>query len=184
MDLSFCACVQTLEYFIKHMLPLGHFNKRLVSNSIARSKLGNGGGDPSHRVRAEWLRERRQQALDHRLSNLDILVARAHTPTTYFYRPDGERRLLLTQDDSEGGAGQGVEVHFYPLAGRLGVDPDSGVQIECTGEGYCSLWRAPESVADEFRGVRAFRRELQRPLVPSGAVRNASSLHSCHASVF
>ncbi|KAJ0965784.1 hypothetical protein J5N97_026922 [Dioscorea zingiberensis] len=98
------------------------------------------------------------------LSNLDILVARAHTPTTYFYRPNGSGDFFLPETMKA--ALSKVLVHFYPLAGRLGVDPDGRVQIECTGEGVLFVVARSESVADEF-GEFEPSDELRQLLVPS-----------------
>ncbi|KAL6606768.1 hypothetical protein ACP70R_042421 [Stipagrostis hirtigluma subsp. patula] len=67
------------------------------------------------------------------LSNLDLAARRGYTPTVYFYRANGKPGFF------EAGAVRDslarALVAFYPLAGRLGLDADGRVQIDCTGEG-------------------------------------------------
>jgi shikimate O-hydroxycinnamoyltransferase len=72
------------------------------------------------------------------LSNLDLLVARAHTPTVYFYRPSP---AAINGDDSFFSPAalkaslSKTLVSFYPMAGRLGASDDGRLEIRCTGEG-------------------------------------------------
>ncbi|KAF0901967.1 hypothetical protein E2562_011797 [Oryza meyeriana var. granulata] len=67
------------------------------------------------------------------LSNLDLAARRGYTPTVYFYRPNGEPGLFAA--DAMRDSLARALVTFYPIAGRLGLDGDGRVQIDCTGEG-------------------------------------------------
>lgn len=67
------------------------------------------------------------------LSNLDLLVARGHTPTVYVYRANGDPNFFSVEA-LKAALGKAL-VPFYPLASRLGVGQDGRVEIQCTGEG-------------------------------------------------
>uniref|UniRef100_A0A0E0L8Q7 Uncharacterized protein n=1 Tax=Oryza punctata TaxID=4537 RepID=A0A0E0L8Q7_ORYPU len=67
------------------------------------------------------------------LSNLDLAARRGYTPTVFFYRPNGEPGFFAA--DAMRDSLARALVPFYPIAGRLGLDGDGRVQIECTGEG-------------------------------------------------
>lgn len=67
------------------------------------------------------------------LSNLDLINARLHLGVVHFYEPNGATNFfdtrVLKQSLSR------VLVPFYPVAGRLGRDPNGRLEIRCNGEG-------------------------------------------------
>ncbi|PKA46786.1 Shikimate O-hydroxycinnamoyltransferase [Apostasia shenzhenica] len=100
------------------------------------------------------------------LSNLDHLVARAHTPTVYFYRRPAEAGAgffspaLLRETLAR------ALVPFYPLAGRLAAGADGRIRIRCTGDGALFVVARSVSVLDDFGDFSPSDR-LRRLLVPS-----------------
>nr|WGU11332.1 hydroxycinnamoyltransferase 2 [Crinum x powellii] len=101
------------------------------------------------------------------LSNLDLLVARSHTPTVYFYRrPDGVDTVSFFAVDPLKSALARSLVQFYPLAGRLGADPAGRVEIRCTGEGVLFVVGRSEMNVDDFGDFEPSD-EMRRLLVPS-----------------
>lgn len=98
------------------------------------------------------------------LSNLDLLVARSHTPTVYFYRPTADPAFFSVEPLKAALAE--TLVHFYPLAGRLGVDPTGQVEIRCTGEGVFFAVARSELTVDDF-GDFSPSDEMRRMLVPA-----------------
>ncbi|XP_039117990.1 LOW QUALITY PROTEIN: putrescine hydroxycinnamoyltransferase 1-like [Dioscorea cayenensis subsp. rotundata] len=100
------------------------------------------------------------------LSNLDLLVARAHVPTIYFYRQDESQNGDFFSPEAMKVALSKALVHFYPLAGRLELDASGRVQIQCTGEGVLFVVARSESAVDEF-GEFEPSDEMRRLLVPS-----------------
>ncbi|KAG1326545.1 putrescine hydroxycinnamoyltransferase 1 [Cocos nucifera] len=98
------------------------------------------------------------------LSNLDLLVARGHTPTVYFYRPNGDPNFFSVET-LKAALGKAL-VPFYPLAGRFVVDPEGRVEIQCTGEGVLFVVGRSDSTVDEF-GDFAPSTEMRQLLVPS-----------------
>ena len=96
-------------------------------------------------------------------SDLDLLVARVHLPTVYFYRPNGSPTFFDTQVLKE--ALSNVLVLFYPVAGRLRKDENGRFEIHCNGEGVLFVEAESEAVIDDF-GDFTPSSELQK-LIPS-----------------
>ncbi|KAA8522855.1 hypothetical protein F0562_009278 [Nyssa sinensis] len=96
-------------------------------------------------------------------SNLDLLVARIHLPTIYFYRPNGSSNFFEPSVLKE--ALSRVLVPFYPVAGRLGKDDDGRFVINCNGEGVLFVEARSESTIDDFGGFTP-RPEFEQ-LVPA-----------------
>ncbi|CAM0885124.1 unnamed protein product [Alopecurus aequalis] len=70
------------------------------------------------------------------LSPLDVLKAnRGHTQTIYLYRPDSGGVDDFFDVARLKAAMANALVPFYPLAGRLGMDADGHVEIDCAGQG-------------------------------------------------
>ncbi|XP_020081200.1 putrescine hydroxycinnamoyltransferase 1-like [Ananas comosus] len=104
------------------------------------------------------------------LSNLDLLVARSHTPTVYFYRPNGHNPGFFSVQALKQSLAKALVI-FYPLAGRLHVGPTGRIEIRCTGEGALFVMARSKSVLDEF-GDFAPSAEMRRLLVPKAEPAN------------
>ncbi|GAB2293680.1 hypothetical protein Dimus_027893 [Dionaea muscipula] len=96
-------------------------------------------------------------------SNVDLVVPRMHTPSVYFYRPNGSSDFfdpaVLIDALSR------ALVPFYPMAGRLQRDEDGRIEINCNAEGVLFVEAETASVVDDF-GDFAPTLELRR-LIPA-----------------
>lgn len=109
-------------------------------------------------------------------ANVDLVVPSMHTPSVYFYRPNGASNFMdsnvLKQALSK------ALVPFYPMAGRLRRDDDGRIEIDCNGEGVLFVEAETTSVIDDF-GDFAPTLELRR-LIPtvdySGGIHTYSAL--------
>ncbi|XP_042503647.1 shikimate O-hydroxycinnamoyltransferase-like [Macadamia integrifolia] len=81
-------------------------------------------------------------------ASLDLLVSRMHTPTFYFYRPNGSSNFFDTNVLKE--ALCKVLVPFYPMAGRSSRDENGRDEINCNGEGVLFVEAETSSVIDDF----------------------------------
>ncbi|CAL9771421.1 unnamed protein product, partial [Musa acuminata subsp. burmannicoides] len=82
-------------------------------------------------------------------SNLDLVVPQFHTPSVYFYRPNGSRGFFDAAVLRSALAR--ALVPFYPMAGRLGRGEDGRVEIDCNGEGVLFVEaEAPDATVDDF----------------------------------
>ncbi|XP_020518496.1 shikimate O-hydroxycinnamoyltransferase isoform X2 [Amborella trichopoda] len=81
-------------------------------------------------------------------SNVDLVVPRMHTPSVYFYRPNGAPNFFDTQVLKE--ALSRALVPFYPMAGRLRRDEDGRIEIDCDGQGVLFVEAYTDSVVDDF----------------------------------
>ncbi|KAJ8750666.1 hypothetical protein K2173_015847 [Erythroxylum novogranatense] len=81
-------------------------------------------------------------------SNLDLLVARIHLLTVYFYKPTSSENFFDAKVLKEG-LSQAL-VHFYPVAGRLQRDENGRIEIDCNGEGVLFVEAESSRVMDEF----------------------------------
>ena len=98
------------------------------------------------------------------LSNLDLLVARSHTPTVYVYRPSSGPAFF--SPDVLKAALSKVLVPFYPLSGRLGRDGAGRPEIHCTGDGVLFVTARADATLQDLGGFVPSD-ELRRMLVPS-----------------
>ncbi|XP_040381182.1 putrescine hydroxycinnamoyltransferase 1-like [Oryza brachyantha] len=100
------------------------------------------------------------------LSNLDLLVARSHTPTVYVYRPTAsdDPASFFSPDVLKAALSKAL-VLFYPLAGRLAQDSAGRPEISCTGEGVLFVTARSGAAVDDL-GDFAPSDELRRMLVP------------------
>ncbi|KAL3535128.1 hypothetical protein ACH5RR_003589 [Cinchona calisaya] len=96
-------------------------------------------------------------------SNLDILVARIHILTVYFYRPNSSANFFDSCVLKE--ALSNVLVSFYPMAGRLARDEEGRIEINCNGEGVLFVEAETDFCVDDF-GDFTPSLELRR-LVPT-----------------
>ncbi|MBA0836326.1 hypothetical protein Goarm_008553, partial [Gossypium armourianum] len=96
-------------------------------------------------------------------ANVDLVVPRFHTPSVYFYRPNGAANFFDPQAMKE--ALSKALVPFYPMAGRLKRDEDGRIEIDCNGEGVLFVEAETNSVIDDF-GDFAPTLEL-RQLIPT-----------------
>ncbi|CAL9091478.1 unnamed protein product [Musa textilis] len=81
-------------------------------------------------------------------SNPDLVVPRFHTPSVYFYRPDGSADFFdaAVMRDALARA----LVPFYPMAGRLGRDEDGRIEIDCNGQGVLFVEANTDASVDDF----------------------------------
>ncbi|GJN22515.1 hypothetical protein PR202_gb10084 [Eleusine coracana subsp. coracana] len=100
------------------------------------------------------------------LSNLDLLVARSHTPTVYIYRRQNNSPGFFSPDVLKAALSKAL-VTFYPLAGRLDArDGGARPEIRCTGEGALFVTARSDAALDDLGGFVPTD-ELRRMLVPS-----------------
>ncbi|XP_073106989.1 putrescine hydroxycinnamoyltransferase 1-like [Elaeis guineensis] len=83
------------------------------------------------------------------LSNLDIWYCRYYTPTVYVYGPNGDPNFFSVEA-MKAALGKAL-VPFYPLAGRLGVNRDGRLEIQCTGEGVLFVVARSEFTLRDFK---------------------------------
>nr|QQH14907.1 hydroxycinnamoyl CoA quinate transferase isoform 2 [Cirsium japonicum] len=81
-------------------------------------------------------------------SNLDLVVGRIHILTVYFYRSNGS--LNFFDPGVLKKALADVLVSFFPMAGRLGIDGDGRVEINCNGEGVLFVEAEANCSIDDF----------------------------------
>lgn len=96
-------------------------------------------------------------------SNVDLVVPRMHTPSVYFYRPNGSTNFFDPQILKE--ALSKALVPFYPMAGRLKRDEDCRIEIDCNGNGVLFVEAVTDAIIDDF-GDFAPTMELKR-LIPT-----------------
>jgi shikimate O-hydroxycinnamoyltransferase len=96
------------------------------------------------------------------LSNLDLGARRGYTPTVYFYRTTGKPEFFEAEAVKESLAR--ALVAFYPLAGRLGLDADGRVQIDCTAEGAVFVSTRSDYALDDLLNEM---RDLLVPATPA-----------------
>ncbi|KAJ4953759.1 hypothetical protein NE237_030591 [Protea cynaroides] len=96
-------------------------------------------------------------------ANVDLVVPRMHTPSVYFYRPNGSSNFFDAAVLKE--ALSKALVTFFPMAGRLRRDADGRVEINCNGDGVLFVEAETSSVIDDF-GDFAPTMELKR-LIPA-----------------
>ncbi|GJN40653.1 hypothetical protein PR202_gb29902 [Eleusine coracana subsp. coracana] len=98
------------------------------------------------------------------LSNLDLAARRGYTPTVYFYRTNGKPEFF--EADAVKDSLARALVAFYPLAGRLGLDPTGRVQIDCTGEGAVFVTARSDYVLDDLLNEFVPCNEMRDLFVP------------------
>lgn len=109
------------------------------------------------------------------ISNIDLSIPSTHTFSVYFYRPTSTPEpsnffdpTTLKQALSK------VLVPFYPIAGRLSIDRDGRIEINCNAEGVLFIEADTISTIDDL-GDFAPTPEL-RQLIPS--VDYSAGIHS------
>uniref|UniRef100_A0A0D3GDL5 Uncharacterized protein n=1 Tax=Oryza barthii TaxID=65489 RepID=A0A0D3GDL5_9ORYZ len=107
------------------------------------------------------------------LSNLDLAARRGYTPTVFFYRHNGEPGFFAA--DAMRDSLARALVAFYPVAGRLGLDGDGRVQVDCTGEGAVfATARSGHYALDDLMGEFVPCDEMRDLFVPPGRRRRAA----------
>ncbi|BAF18917.1 hydroxycinnamoyltransferase 4 [Oryza sativa Japonica Group] len=100
------------------------------------------------------------------LSNLDLAARRGYTPTVFFYRHNGEPGFFAA--DAMRDSLARALVAFYPVAGRLGLDGDGRVQVDCTGEGVVfATARSGHYALDDLMGEFVPCDEMRDLFVPA-----------------
>ncbi|XP_073526185.1 uncharacterized protein [Phyllobates terribilis] len=83
------------------------------------------------------------------LSNVDIIISRAHVPSIYFYRPT--RSTSFFDPNVLKKALSQALIPYYPVAGRLSRDFDGRrMEIDCNGEGVLFMEAETTSTLDDF----------------------------------
>ncbi|KAF8407283.1 hypothetical protein HHK36_006410 [Tetracentron sinense] len=96
-------------------------------------------------------------------SNVDLVVSRMHTPSVYFYKPNGSWNFFDAGMLKE--ALSKALVPFYPVAGRLKRGKDGRIEIDCNGEGVLFVEAETVSLVHDFGD---FAPTLQlRQLIPA-----------------
>lgn len=96
-------------------------------------------------------------------SNVDLVVPNFHTPSVYFYRPNGASNFFDAGVLKE--ALSKALVPFYPMAARLRRDEDGRVELDCQGQGVLFVEADTSTVVDDFGD---FAPTLQlRQLIPA-----------------
>ncbi|MQM07120.1 hypothetical protein Taro_039954 [Colocasia esculenta] len=115
-------------------------------------------------------------------SDLDLLVARFHTSTVYFYRSSDSSQSLGCLLDAAvlKEALAEVLVDFYPAAGRKRLDGKDRWEIDCNGEGAVFLEAECNVGLDEFVGFGPGNEPKYMQLVPQPAAA-AGSEHDVSA---
>ncbi|KAM0033328.1 putative quinate O-hydroxycinnamoyltransferase [Helianthus debilis subsp. tardiflorus] len=96
-------------------------------------------------------------------SNVDLVVPNFHTPSVYFYRPNGAANFFDPAVMKE--ALSKALVPFYPMGGRLKRDEDGRIEIDCQGQGVLFVEAESDGVVDDY-GDFAPTLEL-RQLIPA-----------------
>ncbi|PHT47466.1 Rosmarinate synthase [Capsicum baccatum] len=96
-------------------------------------------------------------------SNVDLVVPNFHTPSVYFYRPNGSANFFDGKVLKD--ALSRALVPFYPMGGRLCRDEDGRIEIDCKGQGVLFVEAESDGVVDDF-GDFAPTLELRR-LIPA-----------------
>ncbi|MQL80373.1 hypothetical protein Taro_012822 [Colocasia esculenta] len=96
-------------------------------------------------------------------SNVDLVVPRFHTPSVYFYRPDGSASFFDGRVLKDALAK--ALVPFYPMAGRLRRDEDGRVEIHCNAEGVLFVEAETNASVADF-GDFAPTMEMKRLIPP------------------
>lgn len=96
-------------------------------------------------------------------SNVDLVVPNFHTPSVYFYRPNGASNFFDPKVMKD--ALSKALVPFYPMGGRLKRDEDGRIEIDCQGQGVLFVEAESDGMVDDF-GDFAPTLEL-RKLIPA-----------------
>lgn len=81
-------------------------------------------------------------------SNVDLVVPNFHTPSVYFYRPNGTSNFFDAKIMKE--ALSKMLVPFYPMAARLRRDEDGRVELYCDGQGVLFVDADTTASVDDF----------------------------------
>ncbi|KAL1563846.1 shikimate O-hydroxycinnamoyltransferase [Salvia divinorum] len=93
-------------------------------------------------------------------SSVDLVVPNFHTPSVYFYRPTAavDTAAMMVA------LGRAL-VPFYPMAGRLKIDEDGRIEIDCNAEGVLFVEAESDGALDDY-GDFAPTLELRRLIPP------------------
>ncbi|XP_068500023.1 shikimate O-hydroxycinnamoyltransferase-like [Phaseolus vulgaris] len=82
------------------------------------------------------------------MSNMDLLARNYHSPSVYFYNPNGASNFFHSNILKE--ALSKTLVLFYPMAARLRHDDDHRVEIYCDGQGVLFVEAHATVAMDHF----------------------------------
>ncbi|XP_078170029.1 putrescine hydroxycinnamoyltransferase 1-like [Carex rostrata] len=98
------------------------------------------------------------------LSNLELAPSRKYTPTIYVY-PSTSIPDFFPIKAFKAGLAKALVV-FYPLAGRLSRNPETGrIEIDCTGQGVNFMTADSDATLDDFKDFTPST-EMRKKLVP------------------
>ena len=83
------------------------------------------------------------------MSNLDLVVPRIHVPTVYLYKTNAFCSNFFDASRLKEALSDAL-VQFYPVAGRLGLDANGRIQINCNGEGVLFQEAETDAIIDDL----------------------------------
>ncbi|XP_047078121.1 putrescine hydroxycinnamoyltransferase 1-like [Lolium rigidum] len=105
------------------------------------------------------------------LSNFDVTAAMTHTALVYYYpAPTTGGEGFFSPDRLMAALAKAL-VLFYPLAGRLGMDEDGRLQIDCHGEGALYVVARADCTGEDLFSNYVPSPKVRRvfvPVAPSG----------------
>lgn len=82
-------------------------------------------------------------------SNIDLVIPRIHTPSVYFYKPNGGSSDFFSCDHLKEALGRAL-VPFYPMAGRLKEADKGRIDIDCNNEGVLFVEACADGCISEY----------------------------------
>ncbi|KAJ0965787.1 hypothetical protein J5N97_026925 [Dioscorea zingiberensis] len=108
------------------------------------------------------------------LSNLDLFNHKDHAPTFYLYKPNGNPNDFFSVETLKKALGKAL-VTFYPLAGRLSLDEDGRLEVDCNAEGALFSVASAHCTVEGFGDFRPSP-AVRQLLVPSVTEAERSSI--------
>lgn len=91
------------------------------------------------------------------ISDLDVVISRTHVGSVYFYRKPNvqngahhlQNNCVLDSEVFKCSLAKAL-VPFYPVAGRLKLNDEGRIEIDCNAEGVLFVVAETDSVLDDF----------------------------------